>query len=107
MPETVTVTITLDPATAELLGRTWAQNLYAEHPDNFEIMSSEGATQPGDAVFDGGTMTWCATAADALLLAAYEEAGGFRATLLWDLGAAEAAVPPVAYVVLSSRAWSR
>ena len=105
MPETVTITITLDRSTAEMLGRISAQNLYAENPDSFEIVSSEGSAQPGDAVFDGGTMTWCATAADALLLAAYEEAGGFRTTLLWDLAAAEVPVQ-VAYVVLSSRPWS-
>lgn len=105
MPKTVTLTITLDSSTAELLGKSSAQNFYAEQADRFEIMSSEDAPQPGDAVFDGGTMTWCATASDALLLVAYEEAGGFRATLLWDLNAAAERAPAIAYVVLSSRPW--
>lgn len=105
MPKTVTLTITLDPSAAELLSKSSARNFYAEQADRFERLSGEDAPQPDDAAFDGGTMNWCATAGDALLLVAYEEAGGFRATLLWDLDAAEAVVPAVAYVVLSSRPW--
>ncbi len=41
-------------------------------------------------------MRWCRTAADAVLLLAYEQAAGHTATMLWDLDQDER-------VVLSTR----
>jgi hypothetical protein len=40
---------------------------------------------PLDPKFTDGTMFWCATAADMLLLQAYELACGFESMYLWDL----------------------
>jgi hypothetical protein len=107
MSTTVTLTLTLDPRTVNLLGGSSAPNFYADQADRFEILSGEDAPQPDDAVFAGGKMTWCATGADALLLHAYEQASGFRVTLLWDLVKSEIVLPAGGYadgyVVLSSR----
>lgn len=54
-----------------------------------------------DPAWNGGTMHWCDSGADALLLRAFEEAAGHRAILLSDEAAGE--LEP--WVVLSSRPW--
>lgn len=60
-------------------------------------------------MFDSGTMHWCATASDALMLRAYEEATGATAILLWDCATSTIRLPAGgyhdAYVVLSSAGW--
>jgi hypothetical protein len=107
MSTTVTLTVTLDPHTVNLLGSSSTPNFYAEQADRFEILSGEDAPKPDDAVFGAGTMTWRATGSDALLLRAYEMASGFRVTLLWDLATSQIVLPAGGYqdgyVVLSSR----
>jgi hypothetical protein len=78
------VTLTLDPRLAEALsGEACAASLYFEYPDQFEYLRQ--TDDLGDPVFREGTMRWCDTAADAVLLHAFQLAAGHRAVLLWDL----------------------
>lgn len=106
---TVTITIELNQQLADMLRSNSSQNLYADQADRFETLGDKAAPAPTDPVFDSGTMHWCATAADALMLRAYEEASGATAILLWDL-ATSSIEPPAGgyddgYVVLSSAGW--
>lgn len=90
--------ITLTQHLADMLwhtGTTSAQIL-REQRDRFE--SDPALPDPDDPIFAQSYMRWCHTAADAVLLLAYEQAAGHSATMLWDLDEDER-------VVLSTRAY--
>lgn len=54
-------------------------------------------------VFDDGTLHWCESAVEALLLAKVHRAAGFTAHVLWDLAAEPGGPVPDGHVVLTSR----
>jgi alkylated DNA repair dioxygenase AlkB len=88
--------VTLTQHLADMLwhtGTTSAETL-TENRDRFE--SDPVLPDPDDAIFAASYMRWCRTAADAVLLLAYEQAAGHSATMLWDLDEDE-------HVVLSTR----
>lgn len=93
----VVVPVRLSPALASRLVTARMGSIVQdeEHAGRFEVGS------PGLDVMDerwgGGSMSWCATAADAILLLSYEKACGFEAGLLMDLEY------PDPYVVLTAR----
>lgn len=90
------VTLTLSPRLADLLRTNSMRNFYAEQVERFEHYDGPS---PIDPVFDGGTMHWCDTASDALLLRAYELAHGRSVAVLSDLSGHE-------YCLLTSQPWS-
>lgn len=103
MSTTTTLRLDLDERDIELLGTNGARAFVREQPCRFE---PHGDGDPLSPSWEHGQMTWCATAADALILRAYERANGYEAMILWDLAVAETeAYPPDAWVVLSSRAF--
>lgn len=83
---------------AVLLYHTSCRSFVRSQPDRFELLV-------GAAPFSGpcldGTLFWCDTRADALLLRAYESAAGFDTAILRDF--AEDYEDDT--VVLSSRTW--
>ncbi len=93
---TVTLTLKLTAALAEQLSNSSMRNFYADQADRFELLGGFDLPLPNDPVFAGGTMSWCDTIADAVLLRTYEEACERTVTLLWDLAEGSP-------VVLSSR----
>jgi hypothetical protein len=108
MPTTVTVTVTLDPRTADLLSGDSTEDFYDERVDVFVILPEEMTPEWGDAVLAGGTITWCASSADALPLRKDEESSGFRVALMMDLTAMGITLPggyAGGSFVLSSRPW--
>lgn len=107
-PGPITVSVTVDHATADLLWQTASPNFLADQPDRFERLGVWQPTAPASDLPQGGTLFWCQTASDALLLRAYEQACGRDTTLLWDIACAELSAPgeylqEAAYVVHSSR----
>jgi hypothetical protein len=112
MPEgdaVVTLTLTLTEKLSQQLWVSASPVFYDEQPDRFELLGSFDLPLPNDPMFANGTMMWCVTASDMLLLKAYEDGLGRTTTLLWDMGMAEVALNesrgPDAYVVLSSVPW--
>jgi hypothetical protein len=101
---TITLTLSLTKRQAPKLAGAGSDNFYREQPERFEFDDLD-APHPLDQVFAEGSLHWCAIAADALLLCAYEQACGHTTTLLWDLAAAEQGHDP--HVVLSSRPLDR
>jgi len=105
----VNITLTLSPAQAELLWSQSCENFLTSQSNRFEYLEND--VLPFGPEFDVGTMFWCETASDLLLLQAYERADGHNALVLWDLAIAEKAVadnykgPIGAYVLLSGRKW--
>jgi hypothetical protein len=98
----VTVTLTLTHRMTDMLHHTSAENLAQDQPDRFE--EHDGTANQVDLI--GGTMMWCDTAADAVLLLAYERGSGRTAALLWDLRNANSGNSAEGnYVVLTSRPW--
>jgi hypothetical protein len=73
---------------------TTSHRTFWENRDRFE--SDPVLPDPDDPIFAKAYMRWCRTAADAVLLLAYEQAAGHTATILWDLDEGER-------VVLSTR----
>jgi hypothetical protein len=103
-----TVTLTLNPELAQQLWVTATSCFFNAQPERFEHM--ELLQVPFEDKFKEGTMFWCATASDALLLMAYERACDFNSLLLWDLAEAEQTFESEcrhcnAYVVMSARHW--
>lgn len=97
--DTVTLSLVLTAPLAQMLCTDTYPNFWAEQPDRFELLGQFNLPLPNDPVFAGGSLNWCATAADALLFRAYEEACGHTVTLLWDLAHEDGQ----GHVVLSSR----
>jgi hypothetical protein len=97
---TLSLTLTLTESLADALAGIRHHNFYEEQADRFELLGGFDLPLPNDAVFVGGTMNFCDSISNALLLRAYEQGCGHTVTMLWDLGTDE-------YVVLSSRrfAW--
>ena len=89
--ESGTVTLTLTAALAEHLSSSSMLNPYDWHADRFKLLGGFDLPLPNDPVFSGGTMSWCETVADAVLLRAYE-ACGYTVTMLWDLAMQSQAV---------------
>ncbi|MDB6428041.1 hypothetical protein [Curtobacterium sp. 20TX0008] len=88
--------ITLTQHLADMLWHTGTTStqILREQRDRFE--SDPALPDPDDPIFAQSYMRWCRTAADAVLLLAYEQAAGHTATMLWDLDQDER-------VVLSTR----
>jgi hypothetical protein len=105
------ITVRLSAMVAQTLRRSIEANFYDDQPHRFELIGGYDLPVPNDPTFAGGTMAWCATAADMVLFAAFEQAAGHQTTLLWDLDRARANLDRVdgrdedCHVVLSSRAW--
>lgn len=93
---TVPVTLHLTARDAQHLRVNSGHNFLADQSDRFEVSEDR---DPFDPRWAGGTMTWCHTASDALLLRAYEHAAGADAMLLFDCCMPDGDV----YVVLSTR----
>ncbi|WP_396290228.1 hypothetical protein [Curtobacterium sp. KT1] len=68
--------------------------MLTEQRDRFE--GDPTLPDPANAVFTTGIMRWCRTAADAVLLLAFEQAAGHHVTMLWDLALEE-------HVILTTR----
>jgi len=103
-----TVTLTLTPELAQQLWVSASSSFLDAQPERFEHVQL--LRVPFGHEFKGGTMFWCSTASDALLLMAYERACDFSALLLWDLAEAERTLESEcshcdAYVVMSARQW--
>lgn len=89
---------------AQMLWTNAMRNFWADQPDRFAPMEGWDGRLPNDPVFDGGTMFWCATGADAVLLTMYEQACDYDVCVLGD----EASGPNMdPFVVLSSRDFER
>jgi hypothetical protein len=65
------------------------------------------ADDPDDEIFRDGTLYWCRTASEAILLRAWQIAMHHRSVLLWDLHQAERSSRQDAHVVLTSEPWAR
>jgi hypothetical protein len=103
-----TVTLDFTPELAEQLSVRVSRSFLDARPERFEHLQL--LQVPFGDEFKEGTMFWCATASDALLLMAYERACDFNALLLWDLAEAERTPESEcshrdAYVVMSARKW--
>jgi hypothetical protein len=83
--DAVAIDIRLTPKLAETLWNALHENFYQEQAERFEVRTDFDGPLPNDPQFDGGTMMWCDTASDTLMLLAYEQACGFLTTWLWDL----------------------
>ncbi|GAA3340199.1 hypothetical protein GCM10017714_18970 [Curtobacterium pusillum] len=88
------ITLTQHLADMLWLTGTTSPRILREQRDRFE--SDPALPDPDDPIFAQSSMRWCRTAADAVLLLAYEQAAGHTATMLWDLDQDER-------VVLSTR----
>lgn len=96
-PDGQSLPISLTQHLADMLWHTGSTGtrILREQRDRFE--SDPALADPDDPIFAEGYLRWCRTAADAVLLLAYEHAAGHSATMLWDLHEDER-------VVLSTRA---
>jgi hypothetical protein len=94
--------------TERLAQMLWANSSSSDildmQPDRFRQVEPNVDPNPKDSAFVGGTMFWCESGADALLLRAYEQATGRSVTLLSDEAVSKEW--PYSYVVLSSRRWT-
>lgn len=95
----VLITLFLTEHEADMLRTNSMRNFVPEQDGRFEPIEP-GATAL-DSVFQGGTLHWCETGSDMLLLAAYERACGYTVILLSD----ETAGMSDPFVVLTSRPW--
>lgn len=88
--------ITLTQHLADMLWYTGTTSLQIlrEQRDRFE--SDPALPDSDDPILADACLRWCRTAAEAVLLLAYEQAAGHAATMLWDLDQDER-------VVLSTR----
>lgn len=108
MTKTITLAIVLDHKLAQSLGGCAARNFLHDQPHRFEVIAvdepdtvdSDDVTALAAAPYAGGTLTWCGTLSDALLLRAFEQASGYPTAVLWDLAGAQA---HDGYVLLSGR----
>lgn len=80
-PAPVQITLTLDHRRAWRLTSAAMRSFLADQPDRFEELSEPGPDRTSNA----GTLYWCRTGADLLLLEAYEQAHGRLTYLLGDL----------------------
>lgn len=80
--EGIELTVRLTQSVAAALWTARMATFVRDQTDRFEVVA------PGldleDERWGAGSMSWCATAADAILLLAYEKACGFDAGLLMD-----------------------
>lgn len=100
MSKPITLTITLEKRTAQLLTDTSMACFYTEQANRFEWLATTDTLHEDadDSAFTGTVFHWCATASDAILYRAYKQAAGIESALLWDMGMTEA--DDSAYVVL-------
>lgn len=104
MDQPITLTLALTAQEADLL-RTNSMRNFIDEQDGRFVPLSDRMLSPYDPTFAAGTLHWCASAADALLLRCYEEACGHDVTLLSD-EASDPAHGPDPWVVLTSRPWA-
>lgn len=98
MPDKTILTIELDDRDAQMLYHTgFAGTLVRDQAERFEKLELD----EDRATWKDGAVMWCSSAADALLLRAYERANGYRAEIDWDL--AHGGDPGLGWVVLSTR----
>lgn len=95
---TTTLSVAVTPDLAEHLWVMATANVSSEQPDRFYAM--EKSAEPNEAGVADGTMFWCDSASDALLLCSYERACGHVALQLRDL---ESGATAPHHVVLSSK----
>jgi hypothetical protein len=100
--------LNLTPELAQKLWVSASGSFLDDQPERFE--HTQLLQVPFGDEFKEGTMFWCATASDALLLMAYEQACDFNSLLLWDLAESERSLKSQcrhcdAYVVMSARQW--
>jgi len=88
---------------AQALSHMSTENFVAMQLDRFEHVHSDD--DPTSEAYEGGSLCWCATAADALLLISFERNAGHSAMLLWDLAYAQSEEWDSCYVVLTSRSF--
>lgn len=99
----ITIRLELDEQDADLLGTCRSRVFVRDQPRRFEPHGVGDHLSPS---WEGGTMTWCSSAAEALLVRGYERASGFDTMILWDLATAESCTHcPDAWVVLSTRSF--
>ena len=72
----ITLTITLTHKMAGMLSSNASPNFFADQADRFEVLSGPESPLPTDPMFANGTMQWCESMSDMLLLRAYEQACG-------------------------------
>lgn len=82
----ITLQVTLNQRLADLLRTNTMQEFVMEQDGRFEHIDG---LPPTAAEFRGGTMHWCTTASDALLLRAYEIGRGHNVSLLFDAASLE------------------
>lgn len=101
MNTNITIHLDLDEQDADLLGTCRSGVFVRDQPCRFE---PHGVGDHLSLTWQEGTMTWCTSAVEALILRTYERANDFEAMVLWDLAMAETAPHPAdAWVVLSTR----
>lgn len=88
------LTVSLSQGLADKLWHAESATFLTEQRDRFE--GDPTLPDPDDVVFATGCMRWFRTAADAVLLLAFEQAAGHHVTMLWDLALEE-------HVILSTR----
>ncbi|ARC55523.1 hypothetical protein AS850_00340 [Frondihabitans sp. 762G35] len=79
---TIPVPIALTEGAANYLRHTACRNFFREQRDRFDILGA--GTAADDPVFDQGTMMFCDSNADAILLHAFEVGSGHTARLIYD-----------------------
>jgi hypothetical protein len=84
---TFTLAIDIDDVKAGWLRRSSQTATTLNLVGRFEAVGGEMFCPADDPVWDGGTLVWCDSALDAIVLAAYEQHHGYRSTLLWDVAA--------------------
>ncbi|MBW4079175.1 MAG: hypothetical protein HIU84_11830 [Acidobacteria bacterium] len=100
------VNLVITPELAGTLYDTASECFFNDQPERFEHVELNQV--PFGTEFDKGTLFWSTTAADALILLAYERASGFNALLLWDVTESNITIDSNrevfrAHVVMSSR----
>lgn len=78
---TIQVTLNIDYKRSQQLWTTAMASFLADQPDRFEDITEPVADRSSNA----GTLYWCESGADLLLLEAYERGRGHRTHLLGDL----------------------
>ena len=100
---TLNLVIHIDAERASALWHTACGARVIDQDGRFELMGGDVYTHSGESTWKGGTVMWCASALEAIVLSDYEAACGYDRQLLWDLAAG---ADDSGHVVLSSRAWS-
>lgn len=96
------VTITVGAVEAGLLAHTAcaADPIFA---DSLEVRGTGGYLADADPRWGAGTLLWCDSTIEALVVCQYERACGYDATAVWDVCMAADCADP--HAVLTSRPW--